>query len=583
MNARTRVIIAAAGVAAGLAAASAMVWGGYPTPPARLVPGVILMLAIGWSFLYVGLAAGVTRADSRIGPIMVVAGFAALARSVVAIDSQLAYVLGVAVADVVYGVAVHLLVAFPTGRLSTRAGRALVWFVYSLTVPLNLLIYFVLSSGSDCSTCRENGLIPRISPVSVSPVGLVFHLAVILVCGVVLWLMYRRWQRASPALRRSLEPALFGGALFIATLAIERLVILLTSPPVAVLALLGWASEVALVFFPLGLLAGLIRSRLDRSGVADLAVALTESPGPEGLRDALARAVHDPSLQVGYWLADQQTFVDGRGQPMPVEARAGQATTVLERDGERVAVLLHDATVAEQRTLLEAVAATAGLAIENERLHAAVRAQLNEVRASRARIVEAGVTERRRVERNLHDGAQQRLLSVLLGLRIVRSQLDQHAYDQVRLTVDEACNELGGAIDEIRELARGIHPAVLSDAGLPAALRSLAERSPVPVEIRTMAPNRLPAVVEETAYYVAAESLANVAKHAKAHRVAVEVRQNNGLLTVDVRDDGIGSADCTKGTGLRGLADRVAALDGRLSVDSNPGIGTRITAEIPCV
>ena len=582
MNARTRMIVAAAGVVTGLAAAAAMVWGGYPTPATSLVPGVILMLAIGWSFLYVGLAADVTRPDSRIGVIMVVAGFAALARSVVAIDSQPAYVLGIAVADVVYGVAVHLLVAFPTGRLSTRGGRALVWFVYSLTVPLNLILYYLFSGVSDCSTCRENGLIPRTSPGSESSVGLVIHPLVILICGVVLWLMYRRWQRASPALRRSLEPALLGGALFVATIAVERAVILLTTPPLPVLAALGWASQVALVFFPLGLLAGLIRSRLDRSGVADLAVALTGSPGPEGLRDALARAVHDPTLQVGYWLPDQQTFVDERGQPLPVEARPGRATTVLERDGNRVAALLHDATVAEQRTLLEAVAATAGLAIENERLHAAVRAQLNEVRASRARIVEAGVIERRRVERNLHDGAQQRLLSVLLGLRIARSHLDQHAYDQVRVTVDEACRELGGAIEEIRELARGIHPASLSDAGLPAALRSLAERSPVPVEIRTTPPGRLPAVVEETAYYVAAESLANVAKHAGAHRVAVDVRQNDGSLTVEVRDDGIGGADPTEGSGLRGLADRVAALDGRLSVESNPGSGTRITADIPC-
>ena len=143
MNARTRMIVAAAGVVTGLAAAAAMVWGGYPTPATSLVPAVILMLAIGWSFLYVGLAADVTRPDSRIGVIMVVAGFAALARSVVAIDSQPAYVLGIAVADVVYGVAVHLLVAFPTGRLSTRGGRALVWFVYSLTVPLNLILYYL--------------------------------------------------------------------------------------------------------------------------------------------------------------------------------------------------------------------------------------------------------------------------------------------------------------------------------------------------------------------------------------------------------------------------------------------------------
>jgi signal transduction histidine kinase len=578
---RVRLVVAAAGFLSGLAAAAALIWGGYPTPTETLVPAVILTLAIGWSFLYVGLAASVARPDSRIGLLMVVAGFAALARAVAAINTHPAFVLGLALEDVVYGMAAHLLVAFPTGRLRGWRERALIGFVYTLTVPFDLAAYYFLSDIAACSACRHNIAVPRYHLGPLGTADLIIHPIVIVVCGIVLWSLLRRWKRASPALRRSLAPALLGGALFLVTIAVQRVGILLT-PPVSVRVVLGWASHVALVFFPLGLLTGLIRSRLDRSGIADLAVALTGTPGPDGLRDALARAVHDPSLLVGYWLPERQQFVDGHGEPLPLEDRAGRAITFLEREGQPVAALLHDATVAEQRNLLEAVAATAGLAIENEQLHAAVRAQLAEVRASRARIVAAGVTERRRVERNLHDGAQQRLLSVLLGLRIVRTQLDQQAYATARVTVDEACRELGGAIEEIRELARGIHPAVLTDAGLPAALRSLAERSPLPVEIAAVPQERLPALVEETAYYVIAESLVNIVKHAGASRVSVEVRRVDGRLLVAVADDGVGGADPAAGSGLRGLADRVAALDGCLRIASRHSDGTRIIAELPC-
>jgi signal transduction histidine kinase len=338
---------------------------------------------------------------------------------------------------------------------------------------------------------------------------------------------------------------------------------------------------VALAFLPLGLLAGLVRGRLDRTAVADLAVALTGPAGHQGLRAALAQAVHDPSLDVVYWIAERQEFLDGDGTSVRLDGRPPSATTVLQRDGQPVAALLHDEVVGEQRALLEAVAATAGLAIENERLHAEVRAQLAEVRASRARIVAAAAAERRRVERNLHDGAQQSLLSVLLALRLVQAQLDAGSSDAARESLHDACKALTAALDEVRELARGIHPAVLSDAGLADALRALAERSPVPVELSAVPPGRLPSLVEETAYYVVAESLANVVKHARATRAVVDLRLRQGRLLVQVRDDGAGGAEPARGSGLRGLVDRVAAVDGHLDVDSTSS-GTRVQAEIPC-
>ena len=219
--------------------------------------------------------------------------------------------------------------------------------------------------------------------------------------------------------------------------------------------------------------------------------------------------------------------------------------------------------------------------IENERLHAEVRAQLEEVRASRARIVEFGDAERRRVERNLHDGAQQRLVNISLALGIARSQVPATADGELAAALDEAAAELRLALAELRELARGIHPVILSEAGLGPALASLAERSPIPVTVTAAPPGRFPPQVEETAYYVASEALANAAKHARATAVSISARRLDGDLLVEVGDDGVGGAD-PDGSGLRGLADRVAALDGRLHVHSPPGEGTRIAAELPC-
>jgi PAS domain S-box-containing protein len=206
--------------------------------------------------------------------------------------------------------------------------------------------------------------------------------------------------------------------------------------------------------------------------------------------------------------------------------------------------------------------------------------QEQELRRSRARIVEAGDVERRRLERNLHDGAQQRLVSLSLGLRLAQARLKADPDEAERLLTG-AAEELAHALEELRELARGIHPAVLTDRGLGAALETLAARAPLPVEV-SLTEQRLPEPVEAAAYYVISEALANVAKYAEASAVAITIMQLNGSAVVEVADDGVGGADPLRGSGLRGLADRVEALDGRLRVESSPGAGTRIRAEIPC-
>ena len=215
------------------------------------------------------------------------------------------------------------------------------------------------------------------------------------------------------------------------------------------------------------------------------------------------------------------------------------------------------------------------------RLDADLRARVVELRASRARLVEAGDTERRRLERNLHDGAQARLVGLALLLGHARRRVDTDPVETAAL-LDRAMVELKASLAELRELARGIHPAVLTERGLAPALNALAARAPVPVTLDADSRQRLPEPVEVAAYFVVAEALANVAKYAQATEATVTVRRENGAVTVDVTDDGIGGADAALGSGLRGLGDRVAALDGTLSLESPPGRGTRLHVEIPC-
>ncbi len=224
---------------------------------------------------------------------------------------------------------------------------------------------------------------------------------------------------------------------------------------------------------------------------------------------------------------------------------------------------------------------TSALSAENEQLNAELRAKVEELQASRARIVEAGYAERRRVERDLHDGAQQRLVALTMSLRLVRGKLGPDPEAAAEL-LDEAMEELGEATRELRELARGIHPAVLTDRGLEAALGGLADRSPVPVEVLETPPGRLPAPVESTAYFVVAEALTNVARYSAAEAATVRISRADGTVEIEVRDDGVGGADPANGTGLRGLEDRVAALEGALLIVSPAGEGTTVIARIPC-
>ena len=254
--------------------------------------------------------------------------------------------------------------------------------------------------------------------------------------------------------------------------------------------------------------------------------------------------------------------------------------TLIDRGGEHVAALIHDESVNDEPELLEAVEAAAAIALENAQLNAELHARLDELRGSRARIVEATQKERQRLERNLHDGAQQRLVALSLELKLLEMRFANDP--EAREAIDSVRNELTESLHELRELARGIHPAVVTGHGLAAALESVAARSPVPVRLDVSLEERVPEAVEVAAYYLIAESLTNVAKYAEASAASVVVSRVDGELVVEVVDDGVGGADSEAGSGLRGLADRVEALDGTLRVWSPRGRGTRVRAEIPC-
>jgi len=404
----------------------------------------------------------------------------------------------------------------------------------------------------------------------------------VLLGGAVLALVFRRWRRASGPARRALNPLWFAGLATVTALILDDVLgfVRLTSAQ--------YNAESAVVTViqlsvPVALLIGLLRIRQSRLAVADLVVALDQAPGPAGVRQALASALGDPGLTVCYWEPETGFFVGADGRPADPEPPPGRAATEVTADGAPLAVLVHDGELLGQRPLLDAVVAAARLALENARLQAALAAQLEEVRASRARIVQAAVEERRKVERDLHDGAQQRLLALSLTIAMISDQLAAGPGADLGLTrlADTARSEISAAIGELRELGRGLHPAVLTHEGLAAAVETLVALAPLPVTTQ-IAPARFPAAVEATAYFVISEALANVARHAQASKAEVIADTDGTRLIVEVRDDGIGGAPARGGSGLTGLADRVAALGGRLTITSPVGGGTTIRADLPC-
>lgn len=348
--------------------------------------------------------------------------------------------------------------------------------------------------------------------------------------------------------------------------------------------IVSWSVIALVALVPLAYLLGVLRLRRDRSSLASLAVELDRRTGPGEMEAALRAALRDPTVELRVWDEQRATWLDASEGEVPAPSNEeSRVVTLVGTEDRPLAAIVHDRAFNEDPGLVSAVAALLRLAIDNERLAAEVREQLAEVRASRARLVETAEAERRRIERDLHDGAQQRLIAVALSLQEARGEAARDAPGtRVVSHLDDTVAELLAAIEELRELARGIHPAVLTEDGLAIAVSSLARRASIPVVVDVSVDGRLPASVEATAYYVVAEGLTNVVRHARARAAGVHIHRSNGNLEIEIEDDGTGGADVQRGSGLRGLADRLDAMSGTLSVDSPPERGTRLKATIPC-
>ena len=783
-----------------------------------------------WSFILGGLVAWARRPDNRFGPLLTAVGMTVFIGALEESNHSLPFTLGWVFGGVFVAVFIHALLAFPRGYLETRMVFSIVAVAYVALTAGSLLASFFDDFSDDCTGCPPNAFLIVDSPTTVSVIDAVLVIAGIPALLASLHVFRRRWREASEPMRRVFLPVYLAAGTTIVLLAAA---ILIESFSDRAGTILSWFLIFSFSSVPIAFIVGLLSGRLRRASVGQLVLDLGRTPAPGELRDALARALGDPTLRVAYWIPETQSFADIDGSPIELpEGRGEVLSTMVEHNGRVVAALIHHRSLEEDPLLVEAAAAAAALALENEqrlaalakaqtriqalldafpdlifrmsrdgvylefngppeqlavppeeligatlqevlpievaeqllagirraidtgeivtgeyrleldgvprdfearivkagdeaviigrefternqaqaeleRLHAelsqrhrdleherdfirtvvdstpsllclatpggyivrfntslerlagrpdndvtrgnafwdvfiapedreVVRRQMEEVvaeggrgeyennwitadgerrrvtwsttplrddrgdprllicgmditerkqhedelRSSRARIVEASDVERRRLERNLHDGAQQRLVSLSLMLRLAQARVDDEPEAADRL-LGQASDELAQALEELRELARGIHPAVLSDRGLTAAIEALVARTPLAVDLELL-DQRLPEPVEAAAYYVVSESLANVAKYAEASSVAVSIATVNGHAVVEIADDGVGGADPTKGSGLRGLVDRVEALDGRLHVESPRGQGTRIRVEIPC-
>ena len=536
-------------------------------------PLVIALLSncLTLSYVLCGLFAWWRRPDSRFGPLMVAAGFANFISSLSWTTNDLTFTLGQALDLVPPVLFMHVFLAFPSGRLRGPLERALVASAYVAAVVLELARMPFGGFGPhnllEVSANEDAALLSlRVALLTMSA----FCLAGVAV------LLLRRRDRGRPV-RRSrvvIVDAFALGLVMIAALFVSA------SFNAPFTHQIRWATFATLSLAPVVFLAALLNARLARSAVGDLLLELPTEPAPADLRAALARALRDPSLELAYWLPDYGLYADFNGRPVELPDLDGRATTLIDRDGVHVAALIHDPALEEEPELLDGVQAAAGIALENARLHAELRARLEEIRGSRARIVEAAQHERQLLERNLHDGAQQRLIALSLDLSLLKGRIN--GGPEVKAGLDQARREIAASLAELREISSGLHPAVVSGHGLGVALQQLVARARVPVELNVKVEGRLAEPLEVAAYYVVSESLANVAKHAQAKTARVEVLKEQDELVLEIADDGIGGADSEHGTGLRGLADRVESLDGRLRVWTSPGGGTRVRAEIPC-
>jgi signal transduction histidine kinase len=556
--------------------------------------------AVALAFLAAGVAAWLRWPSSPLGPLFGLVGYLDLLPALDYLDNSASFTFGNLALPFSGAALVHLGLAWPSGRLRSRFERGVVVAEYVSAVGfsvLSMMFWDPAYSGCD-ARCPANLLLVHGSLAAWNAVNTAGAVISAVLTVIAVGLIVRHWRSARGWSRRAMTPLVWIALVIGAESLITDVTGLFRLPPLANLIFNGWAPLVTLLG-PVLFVIATVRARTAGGALGTAIVDLEPGAPPASLRDALARALGDSTLQLAFRPPGGSGYADTAGLPVdperpgPGRAVVPLATGSAEAAGDKAgsgeagggeagdAVVVYDAGLELEPQLVRLTAAAASMALEHARLQAEVQAQLELVRASRARIVAAGDAERRRLERDLHDGAQQRLVTLTLALGMARGRA-AGVDPELAALIDSAGKEAREALPELRELARGIHPAVLTETGLAGAVQALVERSPVATTVVEVPRDRFPPVIEATAYFVVSEALANVAKHAMASAAEVSLSRLPGRLTVRVSDDGAGGARPEGGSGLRGLADRVEALGGRLDVTSPQGAGTRVHAEIPC-
>jgi signal transduction histidine kinase len=510
--------------------------------PARWLPDLLVGLAL----VLGGAIAADRRPASRIGLLMWLTGAAWFAGTAAVIPTGSAGWAAAVAIDLHRAVLAQTILSFPSGRLAGPVPRASAAGAYALAF-----------------------LPPALAPVTTIGTAAI-------VGGVPTVRLRTSGGRERPSLRAA---ALAGWALalVLAVGTVARLLGAAAATSDSVLLLY----EITIVAVAAVLLVALLRSGPDDVVMVDLVVDLQEHRSGT-LQQALAEALGDPTLEVGYWQVDIGAYVSDGGIEirLPSASDARRSATRIDRNGAPSAVIVHEAAVLDDAALLAAVAMATRLAEQNVRLHSAVEAEIAAVRASRRRLVLAQARERRRLAERLRRGPEHRLLEVAASLAPLRSRAGDEAFED---HLQSALALLGGAVDDLRRLGSGLQPSELGEQGLEAAVRTLAARSPVPIRVTCARPSNaaaLPPAIEEAAYFVCLEGVTNAVKHGAPAGIDIDIGGDDVSLRVEVRDDGTGGAQLRDGTGLRGLAERVGSVGGSLTIESPPGGGTRLVAEL---
>jgi len=583
---RGAIVVALCLVGLGVSVASLVM----PFPPWVPRPdeiSLVLFTLCGFAFLLGGLFISLWHPKNRIGVLMMAASFAWFSENLLRIDSNITFTVAAFSYILYLAIIEHIFIVFPYGYMRSATDHVLVIANYCWCLGLNALGMLVWdSTRDDCFNggCPRNLLeIYRSSALNLAIGRVLCDGSCLLMTGT-LFLVAFRWRQATVATRRIMTPMALGAIPVAASTLIDQGVQYGTAWPSD---LWSQPGQWLLVAVPLSVLLGLLRLRLGHAALTELVVQLSALPQGESLetlRQLLRKTMHDPTADFGHRYSEGAPLINTDGHVINLAmARSTHGVHELEDAGGTVyGVLLYDPILDQDPRLVRAVVEAVKFAVQNKRLEAERQARLKEIQALTVRMVAAADTERRRIERNLHDGGQQTLLA--LGILLARCHKKARDGDLSTLPelLSNASEMTRSVVDELRDFCRGMHPTILSEAGLEAALESLQHRSPLDVSLDLLLPERLPALAETTAYFVASEALANATKHAHANVVTIRAVIESAELVVEIKDDGMGGATFHDGGGLQGLADRVAAVHGQFQVHSLAGDGTRMTVRIPC-